>query len=394
MKNYLVLFFLSILACGRALPCTCMGPAQAKTMRDVAEWYIHQSGIALIFEGKVIKQELKTGSAGAPSNAMSMTGSGRYRVVSFDDVRVLSGAKPENVSVVTGLGTGDCGYVFQTGDRYLVFATKGRDGLWFTSICSGTNTVEDSGAAIRLLTGEKPSADDLLSPQEYEKHYIETVLPKKTGGICGRVLKPDGTPLKGANVELWEVRTDDLPSRTADDPNTSSQDGHFCIERADPGTYLLTAESEFVGQARYMAFYPGVYSQPEAAQIEIKPGVRLPDITFFTFFEPLYTIRIRVVNSDGTQLSWKNGCGVSVDSVYRDPLSYHISHTLEDDGSYTFGYIPGGNYVVSTFFEPDLSGDSPRPFPESTKWKAAQKQVIVKGDTDVVIQLESNSRSN
>lgn len=391
MKLRLAIFLFLIVACNKALPCTCMGPLEAKSMREVAEWYQHQPDVGLIFEGEVVKQELRNGSIGGPSTAMSMTGAGRYREVSFDEVQILRGTKADHLSVLTGLGTGDCGYPFQTGERYLVFASKGPNGSWFTSICSGTNTIEDSGAALRLLRNEKPNSDDLLSPREYEKQYIETILPKRTGTICGRVLKPDGSPLKGAGVQLWEVRSDDLPPRGAEDPNTTLQDGHFCIEHAEPGAYLLTAESEYVGDARYMGFYPGVFSQPEATRVEIKPGVRSPDVTFHTFLEPLYTIRIRVVSSDGTQLSWKNGCGVSVDSVYRDPLSYHISHTLEDDGSYTFGYIPIGNYIVSTFFEPDFDGDRPKPFPESAKWKSAQKEVVVKGDTDVVIQMEPAS---
>jgi hypothetical protein len=383
--SYLILIF----ACSSAFPCTCSGPHKAKTMREVAEWYATRPDVRLIFEGKVAKQEIRSGSAGAPSAAMSMTPSGKYRVVDFDVTRVFRGAHQEHVSVVTGLGTGDCGYVFWPGENYVVYASAGRGGILFTSICDGTTAVEDAGAAVRFLTGEEPSAEDLLSPQEYQKEYYQKILPQRTGSVCGQVLKPDGTALKGANVELWELRDDDLPSRGGSDPNTSTDTGHFCIETVPPGQYFLTAEgNDFDHSARYMGFYPGVNSPEQATQLSIKRGVRLPDVTFSTIYESLYNIRIRVITSDKTQLSYENGCGVAVDSVYRNPLSYHIDHTLEEDGSYTFGYIPAGRYVITTYFEPNFDADEPKPFPEASKWKPARQEVIVRGNTDVIIRME------
>src|SRR5712691_9634844 len=105
-----------ILACTRAFPCTCAGPYEARTMREVAEWYASRPDVALVFEGKVVKDEVRSGSAGGPSTAMSMTLSGKHRVVEFDVTRVFRGTRQEHVSIVTGLGTGDCGYVFWPGE--------------------------------------------------------------------------------------------------------------------------------------------------------------------------------------------------------------------------------------------------------------------------------------
>ena len=284
IKNRLLFaFFWVIFTSGSVLPCTCGGPNNEKSMRDVAEWYGTRPDVALIFEGKVVKQEVRSSPLGHPTTAMSMTPSGKHRVVEFDVVRVFRGANQSQLSVVTGLGEGDCGYVFWPGDSYLVYASRGPNGLLFTSICSGTSGIEDAGTAVRLLNGEKPTPDDLLSPQEYQKQYYENVLPKRTGSICGEVLKPDGSPLKGASVELWELRNDDLPSRGGNDPNASSEDGHFCVVNVPPGKYFLTAESDdFDGWARYVAFYPGVSSQAEAIQLSIQAGVRLRAVKFTT----------------------------------------------------------------------------------------------------------------
>jgi hypothetical protein len=385
----LFVFFLVILSCSSAFPCTCGGPYQAKSMREVAGWYSTRPDVALVFEGKAVQQEVRSGSLGGPTTAMSMTLSGKHRVVQFDVTRVFRGPNQTHVTIVTGLGTGDCGYVFWPGESYLVYASAGPGRIWFTSICSGTNSVEDSGTALRFLTGEKPTADDLLSPQEYQTQFYKNVLPKRTGSVCGQVLKPDGSPLKGASVVLWEMRDDDLPPRGGSDPNTSSDEGHFCVENVPPGKYFLTAESsDYDHDARYIGTYPGVHSQTDAVQLSIQAGVGLPDVKFSTFHQSVYTIRIRVVAPDKTPLSYKNGCGVAVDSEDRNPLSYHIDHTLEEDGTYTFGYIPPGKYKVTTYFQPDFEEGELKPFPEAAKWRPASQEVVVRGDTEVVVQLE------
>jgi hypothetical protein len=318
----LLVFALAILLCSSAYPCTCVGPYQAKSMREVVEWYANRPDVALIFEGNVVKQEVRTVSLGDPL-AMSMTLSEKYRIVEFDVTRVFRGTNQAHISVVTGLGKGDCGYDFWTGASYLVFAVSSPRGIWFTSTCSGTSVLEDSGTAVRFLTGEKPTVEDLASPEVYAKQYSQKVLAKRTGSVCGQVLNPDGSPLKGAIVELWEPRSDDLPPHSVDDPNTSSDTGHFCVKNVPPGKYFLTAESSDSDDwSRNIGFYPGVVSQANATQLSIQAGVRLPDVKFTTVRQSLYSVRIRVLAPDGTQLSYKNGCGVAVDSEERNPLSY------------------------------------------------------------------------
>jgi hypothetical protein len=390
MSNRCVFFFfLLIFTSSSAFPCTCAGPYQAKSMREVAEWYVSRPEVGLVFEGKVVRQEVRSGPIVNPSTAMSMTLAGKYRVVEFDVRRVFRGANLAHISIVTGLGTGDCGYDFWPDETYLVYASSMPGGIWFTSICSGTDTIEDSGTAVRFLNGEKPIPDDLLPPKEYRKQYYEQVLPKLTGSVCGQVLNPDGSPLKGAIVELWEPRKDGLPPRGGTDPNTSSDTGHFCVENVHPGKYFLTAEKSYYDDwSRNMAFYPGVASQAEATQLSIQAGARLQDIKFTTLRQSLYRIRIRVLASDGTQLSYKNGCGVVVESEEHNPLSYQVSHNLEEDGTYTFGYIPPGKYQVAAYFEPNFDGGQIKPSAEAARWKPARQQVIVRGNTEVVVQME------
>jgi hypothetical protein len=372
---------------GTALGCTC-GVGKGKTMREAAEWQSSRPEMELIFEGKVTAQELRSGSLNSAVSPLSITMTGRFRVVHLTALHVYRGATNGDVVLRTGLGTGDCGYPFETESTYLVYASKMKDGNLVTSICHGTRRIEDAGADLRLLSGSPATSEDMMSPREYSKHYFEDILPKRTGSICGFVQHPDGAPLRGASVELYQLRADELPARSFADENTSGEDGHFCVQHADPGKYLLTVEhDDFDRDAREIAYYPGAHERSEAIPIEIRAGEKLPDVTIKTVRQRLFTVRIRVVTPDGTKLSYKNGAGVAIEAIERDPLSDQISHGLQEDGSYTFGYIPPGKYIVTTYFD-ETDDDSVEPSAEATRWKPARREVVVGGDTDVEIRME------
>lgn len=167
--------------------CMC-GRPNAKTMRDVAAWYSRiAKANTVVFEGAVEKQELIAGPIGAPPEAMSMTVRGAHRAVAIRVLHVYSGQMSQIVTVLTGIGAGDCGFDFQTGKQYLVNADRIDSEHLFTSICTGSELLEHAGAALRLLRGEAPTPDDLLSPQS----FYEKFGPKWTGTACGRVIKQD-----------------------------------------------------------------------------------------------------------------------------------------------------------------------------------------------------------
>jgi hypothetical protein len=60
---------------------------------------------------------------------------------------VLSGVEPSQreIEILTGLGGGDCGYPFQTGAEYVVYAYKNSDGRLETGICSRTRPLDKAG---------------------------------------------------------------------------------------------------------------------------------------------------------------------------------------------------------------------------------------------------------
>src|SRR5581483_10647428 len=377
---------LMLLACVPAgVACTCMAGQTGTTMLDEAKWQVDKSEADAIFEGTVTAQELKGGSAAAPANAMSMTPAGAHREVTIAVSQRYRGTVPQTVTVLTGLGTGDCGFDFEVGKSYVVFGSFVQGGTFFTSICTGTELSERAGATLRYLRGDKPTADDLLSGDE----YLRRMLPKWTGSVCGKVTGPDGKPVGGADVSLYEIRNDPFPAGRFSDPNTSKADGTYCIKGAEPGSYLLTAETqEYDTNSRLMGFYPGVKRHSDAVPFEIDAGRNESGVDFSLFREQLFSVRFRVLTSDGTRVPSEN-LGVKIDSPDQDPLAYHEYHGVEANGTYTLGLIPPGHYIVTTYFEPVEKPDGSYAIaPESSQWVGARKEVdIENNDTvDVILQ--------
>lgn len=70
----------------------------------------------------------------------------RHRVVRFEVLEGFSGVDGTTVDVVTGMGGGDCGFEFETGKSYFVYARRLEDGSLSTSICSRTRPLDQAAA--------------------------------------------------------------------------------------------------------------------------------------------------------------------------------------------------------------------------------------------------------
>jgi len=98
-----------------------------------------------VFVGEVLTIE--------PITVMSMGGSMpniQRLVVRFRVNKAYSGNPGSEVAVQTGLGGGDCGYHFDPRHTYLVYGDKSNENL-YTGICSGTQPIEQAGAALAWL---------------------------------------------------------------------------------------------------------------------------------------------------------------------------------------------------------------------------------------------------
>lgn len=368
-----------ILATVNALACFCGGRNSKSTMRETVASY-SAGATQVIFEGSVEKQELKSGSPGPPSGALSMTGFGSHREVTFNVLRAYRGIAVASAIVLTGLGGGDCGFDFETGKKYLVYASRVNTDILFTSICSGTSALEEAGPALRYLRGEPPTPDDLLDPQSYYHKFGS----QQYGTACGRVTKVDGSPMGKAAVDMTQVRDEPFPPKSASDPDMSKPDGSFCIPGISPGKYVLTAETmDFDHDFRWMGYYAGAWRHADATIIEVKAGAKLQNLNFTVRKEPLYTVTFRIQSSDGSLVPLDN-IRVRIDSPDRDELAYHLDQH-EEDGEYTMGYVPPGHYTVRTYIQMD--DPEKKVSAELSKWQMANQEVEIKSDANIILKL-------
>jgi hypothetical protein len=371
-----------IFAAVNAFACWCGGRNSKSTMRETVAAY-SAGATQVIFEGSVEKQELQSGSPGVPATALSMTGFGSHRAVTFNVLHAYRGLLGSSVMVLTGLGGGDCGFDFETGKKYLVYASRVNTEILFTSICSGTSSLEEAGPALRFLRGEPPTPDDLLDPRS----YYEKFGAQQYGTACGRVTRLDGSPLGAASVDMTQVRDEPFPPKSASDPDMSKPDGSFCIPGISPGKYVLTAETmDFDHDLRWMGYYPGVSKRADATVIEVKAGAKLRNLDFAVRKEPLYTVSFRIQSSDGSPVPLDN-LRVRIDSPDRDELAYHLDQH-ESDGEFTMGYVPPGHYVVRTYIQIDNEQKIPV---ELTKWHMANEEVDIKSDANIVLKLNPSN---
>lgn len=72
------------------------------------------------------------------------------------------GNLPQEVTITTGLGNGDCGYKFEVGESYLVFANGANENKLSTGICHRTKILSESAQDLKILGKGKVSRKDKI----------------------------------------------------------------------------------------------------------------------------------------------------------------------------------------------------------------------------------------
>ncbi len=76
----------------------------------------------------------------------------QQKLVRFNVEEALRGVSGPNAEVVTGNGGGDCGFAFEKGGHYLVYAYPGQqDSRLYTSICTPTKPLDKAAAELEYI---------------------------------------------------------------------------------------------------------------------------------------------------------------------------------------------------------------------------------------------------
>lgn len=127
------------LAAGLADACSCAPNPPAKQA-------LEKSGA--VFTAKVVKMNDEAGGAGI------------RREVTLEVIRVWKGVTAKSLTVSTAKSGAACGYGFQEGKSYIVYAHKGDGEKLFVSLCSRTAPLERAQGDVKELgEGKAPAGN-------------------------------------------------------------------------------------------------------------------------------------------------------------------------------------------------------------------------------------------
>lgn len=248
--------------------------------------------------------------------------------VHFKVEKPYKGNLGEDVEVLTNRSSGLCGYQFQVGERYLVYATKSQDKL-MTGTCSATKPLNTAFDDIR---------------------YFQSIGPALTGGrIIGQVGRWNRDFQKGTNTLAWmpgiKVIAEGEGLRFE---SITDAEGNFKMEVPRAGKY------------RVEALYPTGLNPGYVVELDINNG-QCGYARFQT--ESSGIISGHVLTREGQPVTKGQLYIASADYAYKNGFSVYKAWFTEIDesGNYKFEGIPPGRYVivVNPYAGPPRKWDSP-----------------------------------
>jgi hypothetical protein len=248
--------------------------------------------------------------------------------VALEVLHVWKGAVPSRLVVRNGYDM-SCTLRFQAGQQYLVFAdedfARGRRAV---SLCSGTHAWNGSGPDAEFLESlSRPGPGGRITGSVRQ-------FTRGGGGV------PDSNPLAL-----------DVPVRlTAPAANSTirSKDGDYLFTGLAPGRYQLSIDPP----ATFIAY-------PSSVEVDIPD----PHACAWQSFSVTHNGRIagRLVTEDGRSVE-----GLRLELVTAAALANLLGISTRDayakaDGSFEFGELPAGDYVVGVNLRNGLDRSNPYP---------------------------------
>jgi len=313
-----------------AIACSCVPPPpEIKSGRELAEWRANQ--VSTIFEGTVEDLELKSplleASVGSLISA-NLDETTPVLQVNFSVSRWYRGGQHSPVRVETGLGGGDCGFPFQKGKQYLVYAYKDDADRLSTGICTATASVEDSRSNLAYLRGES------VVPSHRTK-------ASKGGPLCARIIKNQSglTEDMDDRVSLFRIGSKSpIPSEELE----RDEKGNFCGKGIAPGDYHLAFTEYDVDSPVSFLFYPGVVDVSQATTITVTSDQSNPDLVFKIPLQSTFSVTGAVTTPNGSPLP--AGVKVMLINAEGPVLTLVYVQDVFQDGKFSFAKVLPGRY--------------------------------------------------
>src|SRR6266481_2416413 len=359
----------SLLVIGEpVLACSCVPvPPGVNTSQERAEWATQ--GKDAIFEGKVDGIELKWKFLEAPAGDLvpaDVEQEPPEVEVSFEVLRSYQGRKDRHVKVRTGLGGGDCGFDFETSKKYLVFAYQDDSSELSTGICSSTALLEESQSNLAYLRGEPE-----IPARNREKSASDFAT------LCGQLVLEN--PASATDGEILLFRVEDKSLVPSDDAAPGA-DGSFCSHELRAGKYFVVFKHTSDESPDLFAFFPGVFTPSEAAEVEVAPPETVSHLLFKVPNRRTYTVggEISAFNNSKREVEYKV---MLVSAADRFLLVLKYIGDVAADGTFALRHVLPGKYWAGVMVESD----------GTMKWSTRRVEVDVDGDiTGLNLELSAN----
>lgn len=335
--------------------CTCAVPTEpVKTMSELGAGKRADT----IFEGKVESVELgwklKEAQIGdvIPTVATDLDQNGPVLLVSLKVLHSYRGVQQKAIQLSTGIGGSDCGFDFEVGRLYRVYAFKDEAGELSTNICSATAPLEKN---------RRNSADPRrkrMAPVTNQE------VSTRTSELCGRVVPTDATGLIDSQILLVRLgRKSPVPDNEAGPDG----EGSFCLTDLNPGKYHLLFVNRIEESLTSFVYFPGVTDPSEATAIEITPGHTPSDLIFNIPDQATFSVSGTVSRSDNPELP--TTVRVMLMSTSQPLLAYTAN--VGTSGCFVFNQVLPGEYWAIVTVDPSVE----------LNWSTRKALVEVVGDT-------------
>jgi hypothetical protein len=308
--------------------CTCAygdGPACQEAWRQ---------SVDAVLLGRVEKIESSKGMLGLAPGTMSMTRMGGLMRVTFAVEEGYRGVSEKTIQVYTNESSAACGFPFQQGERYLVFASKTKDAQLAVSLCSATRPAkyaEEDIAYLRSVPSLPSTATIMGSVWRYT--HDPNFKPKFQPSLMDHYRPPEQdyvamAPAPGIAVV---AKAQDGTEHVA----TVNSDGNWRISDLAPGPYTVHPQSN-----------ESTFVHPFMANVEVAPrGCAKVDIRVESNGRISGTLDHRPPASDWALL--KVFVLPFPNPDWRHPA---MEKTLElNESTFEIGPLPPGRYVLGAY---------------------------------------------
>ena len=318
MLRLLLAFVALLFLTGKAAACSCFGARQLDGFHPCLAY----ASADAVFTG--LAEEVTTGARGpfAP------------RVFRFTVDEAFVGVDGPTVEVETAATEAACGYSFQHGKRYFVYAHRNSDGKLTEFLCGSTVPLEsatrDLAYAREIARGEKGV------------RIAGAVVTYQRPGL---LLERNRIPVAG--VDVWLEQGDRMVSKTV-----TNGDGQYEFRGIDVGTYrvrlglpigpreLLPPDKTQKDHSVYLR--QGMRCELESFTLTTSSSVVGRLVTPDNSPLPRHYLVLLPVDQDGKEMISSSGWPIGLSSPQIPSVS-----SLPESGNYYFNDVPPGRYLLA-----------------------------------------------